>query len=495
MDAQPQQEMKETAKTSIRRIAGNVVSIMSSNVTIRATNFFMYILVGRILGAFQLGQLSLAMSLLYTIHLFSLVGLKTIVTREIARDRSLTGQYFINSSGIVAAASILFTLLMVPFVKILNYSPDTARVILLLFLGLAPFALTQICEGIFQAWEKMELIAYAQVPLNLIQFGVVAVLLARGYGVIPIVLTIVISYGIILLIEWWFLLRYITIPEAKFDFRLSQKLLRVSLPFLGIQGTNAIKSSASVVLLSILLGETEVGIFSAANQLLAPFGLIYDNVVNGVFPVMVRKFTTGIRNLQRITEILIEFLLSIALPVVVGLLITADTVLLALYDDPEFLGAAAVLRILVWLPLGEAMTKVLGQVLWASDHEKIALRIAIVNTLIKIIVGYLLIRQSGLLGAAVATALVLVVNLIQHYLPVSKLLSGMRLGRLIWRPLIATAGMAVFVLASSTMNIVTRAISAVVLYSVLLALVFIWSSGGLGGFRDRYQYLWARGEQ
>lgn len=495
METQPQPEKKKNRKPGVLRAAGNIASLLSSNVTIRATNFVMYVFVGRYLGAFQLGQLSLAMSLFYSVHRFALVGLKTLITREVAKDRRLTSMYFMNSSIIVALASIICSLMMILFVKILNYSQGTTTAILLLFWGLVPFTLSQICEGIFQAWEKMEFIAYAQVPLNLLQFAAVAVLLMFGFGIVHIVIAIVVSYVAILIVEWWFLARYITKSSLKLDVEFSKNLIKASYPFLGIQGTNAIKSSVNLVLLSKLLGETEAGIFSAANQLLAPMGLIFNNVVNSIFPLMVRKFKTGIQGLQRITEYLLEFLLAIALPAVVGLLITADAVLLFLYDDPEFLQAVVVLRIMVWLPLGDALTTALGQVLWASNNEKTTFRISVVNTLVKIMVGFILIQQFGLVGAPISTAVVLVLNLVQHYLPVSKLLSGIKVSRLIWRPLVATLGMVVFVLASSHFNIITRALLAGVSYAVFLALVFIWSSGGLTGIKERYQYLWARGEQ
>jgi len=495
METQPQPEKKKYRQPGVLRAAGNIASMLSSDVAIRATNFVMYVLVGRYLGAFQLGQLSLAMTLFYSVHRFALVGLKTLITREVAKDRQQTGMYFMNSSIIVAVASIICSLIMIPIVKILNYSQETATAILLLFWGLAPFTLSQICEGIFQAWEKMELIAYAQVPLNLMQFAAVAFLLMSGFGIVYIIIAIVVSYVIILIVEWWFLARYITKPSLRLDIRFSKNLIKSSYPFLGIQGTNAIKSSVNIVLLSKLLGEAEVGIFSAANQLLAPIALIFNNVVNSIFPVMVRKFKAGIQGLERITEYLLEFLLAIALPAVVGLLITADDVLLFLYDDPDFLQAVLVLRILVWLPLGDALTTALGQVLWASNNEKTTLRISVVNTLVKVIVGFILIQEFGLIGAAITTAVVLFLNLVQHYLPVSKLLSGIKVYRLIWRPLVATLGMVVFVLASSHLKIITRALSAGVFYAIFLALVFILSTGGLASFKERYQYLWARGER
>jgi O-antigen/teichoic acid export membrane protein len=481
--------------TNLRRVAGNMASILSSNVAIRATNFFMYILVGRYLGVFQFGQLALALSLLFSVHRFALAGLKTLITREIARDRDQTGMYFINASAVVAVASLLCTVGMVIFVRLLGYHPDTATVILLLFLGLAPYTLAHICEAVFQAWERMELIAYVQVPLNLLQFGGVVALLVLGYEVRSVVILIAASYFIILLINWWLVLRLIEKPRLKVDLQFSLDLVKAALPFLGIDGTIAFKASITVVLISRLLGEAEVGIFSAASQLLAPLALIYDSVVKSIFPVMVRRFKAGVHGLRVVTEKMLEFLFTISFPAVIGLFFTAAAVLMLLYNDPDFLQGVTVLRILVWMPLGDAITTALGQALWASDHEKTALRITVVNTVVKSIVSFLLITQYGLIGAALASPVVLAVNLVQHYVPVAKLLSGIQISQLIWRPLLATTGLAAFLVLTTQLNILLRIPGAALVYALCLALVFIASSGGLGGFKTRYQALWVKGER
>lgn len=466
--------------------------MLTSNVTIRATNFVMYALVARYLGTLQFGQLALAVSLFYSTHMFAMAGLKTLITREVAKDKNLTGQYLINASVVVILTSIMSILFMAVFLRVMEYSSDTSSVIMLLFIGLIPFTLSQICEGIFQAWERMSFIAYANVPLSILQTAAAFVLLFLGYEVPYVVLTIIVSYVAILLVEWIFLLRHIIKPQIKVDGVFSKHMLKASFPFLGIQGTNAIKSSIHIVLLSRLLGEVEVGLYSAAHQLLVPLEIIFNNVVGSLFPVMARKFKSGAANLQRITEHLIEFLFVIALPAVIGLLLVAEPVLLLLYEENDFLQSAQVLRILVWLPLGQALTAVLGQVLWASQNEKLALRISIVNTIVKGVVGFILIQEIRLIGAAIATALVVFINVIQHYLPAARLLSGIQVGKLVWKPLLASAAMGGFILAAGRLPILALIAAAAVFYAIILSALFIWSNGGLYQFKAKYQHLWVK---
>jgi O-antigen/teichoic acid export membrane protein len=478
--------------SDLRRVGGNAASILTSDVVNRATSFVMYALVARFLGAFEFGQMSLALSLFYTFQVLAVAGLKTLITREVAKDRSETDQYLVNGSILAVASSILSMLLMYLFIYLVNYTPYTASIILLLSLGLLPYSLSQICESVFQAWEKMHYIAYANVPVNVIKVGLAFLILLQGYAIYHIVIMIVICQVIIMAINWGLMLQYIIKPRTRFDPHFSMRMARSATIFLGIEGTNAVKSSLAVVLLSKLASEIEVGLYSAASQLMVPLSLIFNNVVASIFPIMCRKFESSVEGLQRIAEHLIELLIIIALPVVVGLFVLADPVLLLLYGDKEFLLVSSVLRIVIWIPLLNALTTVLGQVLWASRREKTALRIAVINTLLKLVTGLILINQFGLIGAAVASLLEPTINFLQHYMPVSRMFSDLALIRLVWKPVVATLCMTIYLILVKDQGIFLAVVPAGLLYGGILLAVLIWSAGGPHQFKTRYLYLWSQ---
>ena len=75
-------------KGAARRTAFNVASLLTTNVVYKATTFLTYMLVARYLGAHQFGQLALAVALLFSWNKFALVGLKTLLTREVARNHA-----------------------------------------------------------------------------------------------------------------------------------------------------------------------------------------------------------------------------------------------------------------------------------------------------------------------------------------------------------------------------------------------------------------------
>ena len=69
------------ADSSGHKLVRNAVSILASDVANRAATFFIYVLVGRFLGAHEFGRLSLALTLFYVFQVVAGAGLKTYVTR------------------------------------------------------------------------------------------------------------------------------------------------------------------------------------------------------------------------------------------------------------------------------------------------------------------------------------------------------------------------------------------------------------------------------
>ncbi|NIT60375.1 MAG: oligosaccharide flippase family protein [Aliifodinibius sp.] len=243
--------------------------------------------------------------------------------------------------------------------------------------------------------------------------------------------------------------------------------------------------------MSKLAGETEVGLYSAANQLMIPLQLIFDNIVISIFPVMCRKFEASLQSLQQVTENLIELLVAIALPAVICLFVLADSILLLLYGNLDFLHASKVLQIVVWLPILAALKRVLGQVLWASQQEKVSLRIAVINTLISFVVGLLFISWFGLIGAAISAALAALINFFQHYSPATRLFPKISLVRLIWKPILAASCMAIYLILMKDQRVFLAVLTASILYAFVLLAVSVWSVGGLNQLKLKYLYVWS----
>jgi len=479
------------AISGVRRIVGNAVSILTSDVVNRATTFVLYALVARHLGAFEFGQMSLALTLFYTFQVLAGAGLKTLVTREVTKDRTKTDQYLVNGSTVVAVFSLLSMTVLLLFVRLMNYATDTASIIVMLCLGVLPYSLSAICEAVFQAWERMHYIAYASVPVNIAKVGLAFLILQHGYGLHQLVILVLACHVATVGVEWCLMLQRITRPRVRIDPRFCLVMTRSTSTFLGIEGIIAIASSLNIVLLSKLTSETAVGLYNAAAQLMVPVTFAYQSIVVSVFPIMCRRFDPSFQGLRLISERLIEFLLAIALPSAVGLFFLADSALFLLYREEDFLLASGALRIMVGNLILLALIHALGQVLLAGLREKVTLRIVAVNALVNLVLGLILISRLGLTGAAITALLTRVVFFFQHYVPVSRLLSGIPLGKLAWKSIVASTCMAVYLAVVRSQGVLLTIVSAGVLYVGVLLALTIWSTGSFRQFKARYLHLWS----
>jgi O-antigen/teichoic acid export membrane protein len=474
---------------NLRKAGGNALSILTSDVMNRATSFVMYALVARRLGAQEFGQLSLAFSLFYMFQVFAIAGLKVLVIRQVAKDRSQTKLYFISACMIVTVSSVASVVALFAFVRLMHYPPATTLVALLLSLGLLPTAISAICEGIFQAWERMHFIAWVNVPINVAKIVGTFLLLTRNKGLYAVILILLGSFFTIAAIETWIVLRRFPAQHAPIDFAFSLRTFRSAITFLGIDGTLAIEGSVNVLFLSKLATVSQVGFYSAATQVMVPLFLVYQSIAQSVFPLMCRSVEHGLQSLKRIAVQAVEMLLMLALPAIAGIFFLGDWILSVLYKNPAFSQAGPALRIVAWTLILQVFSNVLGQVLLATHREKVTLRIVLVDTLINLLVGWPLIKLFGLRGAALTLLANRLAGCIQHYIPVSRLLSGIPLGKIVWKPIVAAVCMAAYLAVSTNQTGMVRGVLATLIYGGALLVLTVGASGGPRRFKEKYLVL------
>jgi O-antigen/teichoic acid export membrane protein len=474
---------------NLRSAGGNALSILTSDVMNRATSFAMYALVARHLGAQEFGQLSLAFSLFYMFQVFAIAGLKVLVIRQVAKDRSQTSLYFVNACAIVTASSFASVVTLYASVHLMHYPSDTTLVASLLSLGLFPTAISAVCEGIFQAWEKMHFIAWVNVPVNVAKIIGTFLLVTGRPGLYGVILILLGAFFTVALVETWIVLRRFPVWQASVDIPFSVKTLRSAMTFLGIDGTLAIEGSVNVLFLSKLASVSDVGLYSAATQVMVPLFLVYQSIAQSIFPLMCRKLEHGLQSLKRIAVHALEVLLTLALPAIAGIFFLSDWILSLFYKNPAFLQATPALRIVAWTLVLQVFSNVLGQVLLATHREKTTLRIVMVNILVSASAGWLLMKFFGLRGAAMTLLISRFSGCIQHYIPVSRLLCGIPLAKILWKPLIAAMCMAAYLAVATNQAGMLRSISATLIYTVTLLVLSIWISGGPRRFKEKYLIL------
>jgi len=398
------------------KIGGNVLSLLTSTIISRLGTFLVYLLVGRYLGEFEFGQFSLGITYFQTFQLLAIAGLQILITREVAKDKSKTNRYLVAGSIIVLFFSVVSMCLLWVTVDLLNYQADTRMVILLIAASLFPFALSEVCDAIFLAWEKMHHIATSNLVVTVVKVGLTFFLLFSGYDVIYVAAVLAFTHLLGFLIKLTILSRTIVRPTFLFELTFALSLIKATLTFLGIRGAKAILNSLDVIILSKFAGEIGVAQLAAAGQLMVPIGMVLDSGADSMFPVMVRGYERGRERLKIAAEQLFEGMLMLVIPATFGIFMLSDSILAMLYTADKFVDASSLLKIMIWILILRTMTRVLGATLIVSMQEKKTLRILIVDVIATIIISPIMIFQFGLTGAAISVVAVRVVDALQHYL-------------------------------------------------------------------------------
>jgi len=470
-------------------LAANIGSLLTSTAFERATRFVLYASVARSLGASDFGRLALSVAIFQVISRFAVLGIPVLATREVAKRPERVASFLANGGMIVLVTTIVGYGAMFAFVSGVGYEQETVRVIWLLFIGLLPFCLSQISQSIFIGLEQAKYVALVNVPVNLAQVVVAFLLLRLGYGIGTIAFSLAIAYTLVAVFQFAVIAVRVRPSWTRPSATTAGGMVRAASPFLGIEGTLVLRSSAGAVIISLLLGEAAVGIYAAAAQLQIPLTLVGSTVGAGLFPVMVRAYDRGVSILANAASRAVEMIVAVLLPAVVGLVMLADELLALIYGGEGFAESTDVLRLVAWAGLAMAVASILGRALVSADKELTTLRIAIVNTATQIFLAVALTIRFGVTGAAAAWLFAAVFNVIQHYVPIRRLFGSFRVWPMVWRPILATIVMALVLLALGGAPVLTLVVIGFASYFMALIGISLWSAGGRAGLRQRWMLV------
>jgi O-antigen/teichoic acid export membrane protein len=461
------------------RVAKNSIALSIALLVRRVASFVLYVLIARYLGVLIFGQFSLAYSFFLILEVPAVFGLVSLIVREVAKNRSDFDKYLIHSHLIVLISSLCCIALWALLVHLLGYSPEVIKISYLLGLALIPFAMRRVCEAIFQAFERMQFTAYAVAVANLAMIGLSWLLLSRGFGLTWIVGLVAVVQLSILLLEWYFIYRFLSKPSWVIDLSFCWRLAKVATTFLGIGIFAVIFLRLNVIVLSKLRGELEVGLYNAAFQLSYFFMVASRSLKEAIYPVFSKtRLSTNLARFKQYAEYSIEVLISMALPLAVGFFFLADSVLL-LYKK-EFIAAAPVLRVIAWLLIPLCFERIFGSIFMASGHQRANLVINILCSAILFVLSVVCIYYFGLMGAGLAILGSHVISFGLRYGYLSKRIFLISIPRVIWKPAVSSLLLAGFLaLLGQDHGLPVTVSSAIVFYGAVLYSLNFFCGGPL----------------
>ncbi|AKB29741.1 Membrane protein involved in the export of O-antigen, teichoic acid lipoteichoic acids [Methanosarcina siciliae T4/M] len=401
---------------TIQKIAKNTGFLLVGRITTKIINLFVIIYMVRYLGDAGYGKYAFAFAFISFFNIISELGTHNIVVREIARSPEIANKLIGNAVLISIVSSITALSLSVLTIHFLDYPVETKYLVQLASLELLLGALSPF-GAIYEANLEMKYSVIFGVLNRLFLFVSTFVIIYYDLGLILLVLATVASDALYSVLAMIYSRKYIR-PKFYLDIDLCKSLLKESIPLALTSVFIIIYFRIDVVMLSMMKGDSEVGIYSAAYRLTEAFTFIPNIYMVSMFPLMSRYFKNSKENLTLAYIKSFKYLLSISLPLAAIVTFFADEIIYILYGN-QVHEAVAVLKILIWATAIMFINYSLVQLLVSINRQKVTTISTAICAFINIGLNYLLIPQLSYQGAALATVATELINalIMIYYLP------------------------------------------------------------------------------
>jgi O-antigen/teichoic acid export membrane protein len=453
-----------------RRITTNFLSLTISEIISKVLQLVIFVYLARALGKGDFGVFSFGFAFALLIVIIADFGLITLLIREISRNKKAASKYLSNALIIKILLSVVTIIAAYLFLNIMDYSQEvkTVAYIMLSFTLIQSF--TNIHYSIFRAFEQMHYDAFIKVLRMLILVGMVFYAIKNKLGLFAASLAFPATELIVLLITSLVVYSKFIKISFEFDYKFSKELLKKSSLFCLSLIFSGLFMYVSSIMLSKIRSTTDVGIYSAASNIMLALIFIPVMYGNAIYPVISRFYINSKKSLKFAYERSFKYMLIIGLPISAGIYVLSGRIISLLYGK-EYTASAAVLAILSGYLFLRFLNVVSGFTLSSINRQGSRVLSQGTAALTNIILNLILIPLYGFIGAAIAAVITEIIFFLIYTSFIVKYGLKIKFAVIFIRPLVAAAIM-VFLL-SFVGNIFIAVILGAFVY---LALLFVFGA-------------------
>ncbi|MCP4650143.1 MAG: flippase [PVC group bacterium] len=393
----------EFKKTNLFRVLKNTIALLGNKVLTGVINLIFISCVARYLSQDGFGMFSTILAFLAFANIFADFGLSTVVTREIAKDKTKAPELYGNSIFLSIGFSLLAWIGMVIIAFYLGYSKQMMFLIVLsgftIFFNSVISRLTAILSG----FEKMEIFSVVGVVLSVF-FTILGILFLRlGLNLGGMILLMILGTGVTSLVLFYIVQKDFVKFKPRFDRKIVNSLLKQAFPLFALIGLSILLRRMDIIMLSKMKTMQDVGIYGVAVQLNEALGVATGCFMGAMLPFISSQSKSSLENTYPI------YLKSMRVMIIFSSFLTVALFLLSGQIVPfvfgkEFALSSQVFRILIWSFLLNHFAGPMGLFLIVQKEK---LKILMLGSLLIIcanfILNLILIPQYGYIGASATT--------------------------------------------------------------------------------------------
>jgi len=457
--------LSRTARNTLR----NTALLVAFEVANPLLSLLLVGTIARRLGPEGTGAYNLLLTFFFVAHSFTSLGLNSLITREVSRDREAARRYLCSSASLGVVVALLMAGGVVLTVHLAGYGHEVETGGWLVAVSLLPSIVILYSEAIFIAFEKVQYIVFMAMLENAGRVAVGLWLLHKGYGVVSLIASFAAFRFLTLALNLALFQREITPLAWNPDSRVTWELVR-SIPVFGtIFVVATLYWRADVFMLSKMATLAAVGYYTTGYRLFAIAQVVPKSFNTSIYPVFSKLFHHSPESFKKANSLSIRYVLVVLLPIAAGVYGLADPLVRLLFGR-DFAPAAGVLKVVIWTLVPYGIVRVLASGLFASNRQVIDLKVNVLGLGTNLLLNLALIPRFGILGCAWATMISIWLFLAFQCFFLRREIFPMLLEAEILRPAVAAAAIPIWLRLCSSLPLPLQILGGALVYAILLVL-------------------------
>jgi O-antigen/teichoic acid export membrane protein len=390
--------------TGARRILANTGYRLLADAGSKLASIAFYVVMARELGAKGFGVFTFGLAFVLLATTLANFGQDSVLTREVARDKSLLDAYFANTLALKTVLCIGSLAIGIGLAAAFGIDAQTRDVLLLLGPAVSLELLMTTCFATFQAYERMEFTPIALITQRTLTalVGIAALLAGANVVVVAAIYLVGSLIGFTLALQ--LLLRKVARPRLQIEPRRWWPLLRAAAA-IGLTTVFAVVLfRVDMTMLAVFKSKEVVGQYAAAYRLLEATLFISWSVSAAVYPVFSRLTPTSSPPVGFVFDRGIKLGVALTLPLAAGALVLADPLIRTVYGD-DYTDAITPLRLLTPAIALYPISYVAASLLVSQHRQRVMLGVYAALATENVLLNLVLIPWLSLDGAALGTSI------------------------------------------------------------------------------------------
>ncbi|MBU4361006.1 flippase [Patescibacteria group bacterium] len=371
--------------------------------------FVYFTFLARGLAVDELGKYTFAFAFTTIFSVLIDVGLSSVLTREIAKDKSKTSELLSNILGVKTILMFVTYGLIVVLVNALNY-PELTKI--LVYITALVMVLDNFSTTFWATLRGNQNLKYESLGIILFQTLTVVVggiLLYFKANIVYLAMVILLASAFNFLFSYFQMRWRLQIkPRIVYNKKLIKTLLKISFPF-ALTGIFARLNTqidsvflSKIGCLNQIACDTNVGIYSVASKITLAIHFIPLAFVAALFPAMSEYFINNKEKLTKTFEKAMKYLMIIGMPISAGIIALAPDFMPKIFGS-KFSASVLPLQILMVSLTFIFLTFPIGAFLNATSRQLRNSAHIGIAVIVNIILNLILIPKITYTGAAISS--------------------------------------------------------------------------------------------